>query len=205
MQIRPLALLVLIVGILPLAFAAERTLPALHDGSVIEGPGQFRHDGELKITGHVSLRHLTLDLHGPITVEAGATLDLNDVHLMVSDPPGAANGVSGLHCLGPAHIKIQDSTMEPVGSGHPMWGLKGDLEVSNFQTKNAEFHLDHVNARLDRLKIFELEISRGSQVVGNQLKLVFLSTHSGDDDHLQIADIPTEQAFSRTPRPKAES
>ena len=125
------------VGILPLAFAADRTLPALHDGSVIEGPGQFRHDGELKITGHVSLRHLTLDLHGPITVEAGATLDLNDVHLLVSDPPGAANGVSGLHCLGPAHIKIQDSTMEPVGSGHPMWGLKGDLEVLKFSDQEC--------------------------------------------------------------------
>lgn len=87
--------------------------------------------------------------------------------------------------------------MEPVGSGHPMWGLKGDIAVSNFQTKNAEFHLDHVQARLDRFRIFELEISRGSHVVGNQLDLVFLSTHSGDDDHLQIADIPTERTFSK--------
>jgi hypothetical protein len=197
MHMRLLANLILILGILPPAFAADRSLPALPDGSVIEGPGQFRHDGELKITGHVSLRHLTLDLHGPITVDAGATFELNDVHLLVSDPPGAANGTSGLHCVGAAHIKIQDSTMEPVGSGHPMWGLKGDLEVSNFKTKNSEFHLDHVNGRLDRLTIFELEISRGSQVLGNQLKLVFLSTHSGDDDHLQIADIPTEQSFSK--------
>jgi hypothetical protein len=184
--------------LLPPAFAANRTLPTLHDGSVVEGPGDFRHDGELKITGKVALRHLTLDLRGPIIVDSGSSLELNDVHLLVSDPPGARNGVSGLRCMGPAQIEIKDSTMEAVGSGHPMWGLKGDVEVSNFQTKNAEFHLDHVKARLNRLKIFELEISRGSHVVGNQLDLVFLSTHTGDDDHLQIADIPTEQTFSKT-------
>ena len=197
MDMRLLAILTFAMLLSP-AFAADQALPPIHDGSVVEGPGRFRHDGELKISGHVSLRNFSLDLRGPITVDAGATLELTDVHLLVSDPPGAANGTSGLHCLGAAHIKIQDSTMEPVGSGHPMWGLKGDIEVSNFQTKNSEFHLDHVQARLDRLKIFELEISRGSHVLGNHLDLVFLSTHSGDDDHLQIADIPTEVSFSKT-------
>ena len=34
--------------------------------------------------------------------------------------------------------------------------------------------------------------------MGNQLELVFLSTHSGEDDHLQIADIPAKKVFSKT-------
>jgi hypothetical protein len=189
---------VLLLALLPTFAAADQTLPALHDGIVVSGPGRFRHDGDLRISGRVSLRHLTLDLRGPILVDAAATLELEDVHLFVSDAPGAANGTSGLRCLGPADIKIQDSTMEPVGSGHPMWGIKGKLEVSNFQTRNSEFHLDHVEARLHRFKIFELEISRASHVLGSGLELVFLSTHSGDDDRLEITDIPTEKTFSKT-------
>jgi hypothetical protein len=184
--------------LLPVVLKGEeaRVLPALKDGIVITGPGRFQHDGELKISGKVKLARLTLDLRGPIVVEAGSTFELDEVNLIISDPPGAPNGVSGLRCLGPATVKIKNSAMEPVGSGHPMWGLKGSAEVNNFQTKNSEFHLDHVTATLDRLKIFELEISRGSRVKGNQLDLVFLSTHTGDDDHLEVGDVPTDKTFS---------
>ncbi|HEX4486781.1 MAG TPA: hypothetical protein VH088_10965, partial [Terriglobales bacterium] len=179
------------------ATAAEQSLPPLHDGGTVAGPGEFRHDGELKISGKVALSHLTLNLHGPIVVDAGATLELTDVHLLVSDPPDRPNGTSGLRCLGPAVIKVKNSTTEPVGTAHPMWLLKGKLEVANFQTKNAEFHLDHAEARIDRLKIFELEVSHESQVTANGLDLVFLSTHTSDDDHLQISDIPVQTSFSK--------
>lgn len=176
---------------------AEQALPALHDGSVVVGPDAFRHDGPLHVTGHVTFRNLTLDLHGPITVASGATFELEHVNLNISDPPNAQNGTSGLRCEGPAHITIRSSTMKPTGSAHPMWLLKGNVEVDNFQTWNAEFHLDHANARLRHLKIFELEVSRDSHVVAKQLSLVFLSTHTGDNDHLNVSDIPADKPFTR--------
>ncbi len=178
------------------AHATETPLPPLHDGIVVSGPGQFRQDGELRIEGHVTLRHLSLDLHGPIRVAAGANFELDDVAITVSDPDGAPNGTSGLRCEGPAHLIVHDSKMAPVGSAHPMWLLQGALEVENFQTENSEFHLDHVQATLHHLKIFELEISHASQVKARDLQLVFLSTHSGLDDHLQFADIPSGKPFS---------
>jgi hypothetical protein len=78
-----------------------------------------------------------------------------------------------------------------------MWRLQGNIEIDDFRTSNSEFHLDHVNARLRRFKIFELEISRESHVMADHLELVFLSTHSGDDDHLSISDIPADKAFTR--------
>jgi len=196
-MVRPLALA---CGLLTplLAFAAEKPLPPLHDGVVVTGPGDFRHDGELFIDGHVSLSNLVLDLHGPIRVAAGATFELHNVDLTISDPPGAPNGTSGLRCEGPAHVIVRDSKMAPAGSAHPMWRLQGNLEVENFQTKNSEFHLDHAQAKLDKFRIFELEISHASQVLAHDLDLVFLSTHSGDDDHLQFADIPSDKPFSAT-------
>ena len=193
---RPAALLALLV--FPALAAAQRPLPALHDGAVIAGPGEFRHDGELFVQGSVTLRNLTLDLHGPIRLAAGASLTLDRVHLRVSDPDGAPNGTSGLNCDGPAHVAILHSTMEPVGSAHPMWNLQGDLDVDDFTTVNSEFHLRHVRAKLDRFKIFELQISDGSQVTARGLDLVFLSTHSGDDDRLRFADIPVDRSFSQT-------
>src|SRR5262249_22821112 len=151
-------------------------------GVVVSGPGTFRHDGELKIQGHVTLRNLNFDLRGPIRVSEGATLELDGVQITVSDPPGAANGASRLQCDGPAHFIIRRSSMDPTGGAHPIWLLKGTVDVDDFQTKNSEFHFDHVQAQLKNLKIFELEISRGSQVVANHLRLVFFSTHTGDDD-----------------------
>jgi len=180
------------------AGAAEAPLPALRDGITIKGPGRFRHDGQLTIQGTVRLQQLTLDLHGPIRLEAGSTLQLEDVHLIVSDPLGAPNGTSGLRCVGPAKVVIRDSTMAPSGTAHPMWQLQGDLDVENFRTQNSEFHLEHVRARLDHLTIFELEISHDSDVVAHHLTLVFLSTHSGDDDRLSFSDIPADRPFSKT-------
>ncbi len=91
-------------------------------------------------------------------------MKLDGVHLLVSDPDGAPNGTSGLKCDGPAHVLVRRSTMAPEGTAHPMWGLKGDVHVDGFETTNSEFHLDHARARLDGLKIFELEISNESQV-----------------------------------------
>jgi hypothetical protein len=183
---------------IPAVALAQRPLPPLHDGTVISGPGEFRHDGELLVQGTVTLSNMTLDLHGPIRVSTGSTLELNDVHLIVSDPEGAPNGTSGLTCDGPAHIKIRRSTMTPVGRAHPMWQIRGDLDVVRFTTLNSEFHLKQVKARLNQFKIFELEISEGSQVTAKGLDLVFLSTHSGEDDHLHFANIPVDRAFTQT-------
>lgn len=186
--------------LLPLAAAAAiRPLPPLRDGTVVSGPGEFRYDGKLEFKGQVTLRNLTLDLRGPIGIAAGSTLRLEKVHLIISDPPGTANGTSNLRCQGPAHIIIRDSTMAPTGSAHPIWWFSGaDVDVSNLQTENSEFHLEHTTARLRRLKIFELEISNYSQVAAQHLDLVFLSTHTGNDDRLQFADIPADKRFSRT-------
>jgi hypothetical protein len=176
--------------------AGQRPLPALHDGISVAGPGEFRHDGQLLVQGNVVLRNMTLDLHGPILVAQGARLELDEVQLKISDPNAAPNGTSGLICSGPAHIVVRRSTMVPIGDAHPMWLLKGELDVEGFATRNSEFHLDHVQATLRRLRIFELEISNGSRVAAHGLDLVFLSTHSGDDDHLQFA-ISRQTAASR--------
>ena len=181
----------------PLAAAAEQPLPSLHDGAVITGPGRFEQLTELKIQGKVTLRNLALDLKAPVILSGGATLVLEDVQISVSDAPGTANGSSGLHCDGPAQILVRNSTMEPTGSAHPIWMIKGKVDVENFQTENSEFHLDHVQAKLHNLKIFELEISHQSQVSAEQLNLVFLSTHSSDNDKLEFTDIPTEKSFDR--------
>jgi hypothetical protein len=178
--------------------AAQAPLPPLHDGAVLAGPGEFRHDGELFIQGKVAIRNMTLDLHGPIRVAAGASLDLDCVHLVVSDPDGAPNGTSGLKCEGPAHLTVRHSTMAPASTAHPMWFIQGDLTVDGFETVNSEFHLSHVEAQLERLKIFELEISELSRVTARGLDLVFLSTHSGDGDRLHFSGIPADRTFSRT-------
>ena len=184
--------------VIPALVAAEQPLPSLHDGVVVAGPGQFRHDGELFIQGKVVLTGLTLNLHGPIRVVAGATLEMDDVNLVVSDPPGAPNGTSGLRCDGPAHIIVHHSTMRPVNNAHPMWLLQGILDIDHFTTYNSEFHLNHAKAQIANLKIFELEISHESDVTAQHLDLVFLSTHSSDDEHLQFSGIPVGRAFSQT-------
>ena len=155
---RVLWLLVLLVGMA--VAGAQKPLPPLHDGVVLAGPGQFRHDGELFVEGKATLRNMTLQLHGPIRIAAGATLELENVDLQVSDPDGAPNGTSGLRCEGPAHVIVRRSSMSPVGTAHPMWFLQGSIDVDGFATRNSEFHLDHVQGRLNDLKIFELEISR---------------------------------------------
>ena len=191
-------LLVLALSTIPAIVSAQRPLPPLRDGAVVAGPGHFRHDGELLVQGQVTLRKMTLDIHGPIRVASGATLTLEDVQLVVSDPVGQPNGTSGLRCEGPAHVIVRNSAMSPAGSAHPMWLLKGDLDVDGFDTTNSEFHLDQVKARLDQLKIFELEISHESQVTARRLNLVFLSTHSGENDHLRFADIPVDRDFTQT-------
>ena len=177
---------------------AQKALPPVHDGVVLSGPGEFRHDGELLIEGRLTLRHMTLHLHGPIRVAAGAILEIDDVHLLVSDETGAPNGTSGLRCEGPAHVTVLRSTMAPEGAAHPMWQLKGNVDVDGFATTNSEFHLDHTQARLKGLKIFELEISHESHITAHELELVFLSTHTGEEDHLRFEDIPVDRAFTRT-------
>ncbi|HEY2468169.1 MAG TPA: hypothetical protein VGI45_10095 [Terracidiphilus sp.] len=188
-----------LLSLLPVCpLVAQKPLPPVHDGAVLSGPGEFRYDGELLVKGRVTLRNMTLHLRGPIRVSAGATLDIEDVHLLVADPASAPNGTSGLRCEGPAHVIVRRSTMSPVNSAHPMWLLKGDLDVDSFATTNSEFHLDSVHARIDGLKIFELEISRDSQVSADGLDLVFLSTHSSENDHLRFENIPVDRAFSRT-------
>lgn len=179
------------------ALNAETKLPSLHDGSVVSGPGEFRQDGELVIQGKVTLKHMKLALHGPIRVAAGASFELDQVDIVVSDPAGAPNGVSGLRCDGPAHVVVRNSSMVPAGSAHPMWQLRGELQVEGFNTVNSEFHLDHVEAELNHLKIFELEISHESHVRGDDLDLVFLSTHSSANDRLAFSDIPVDRAFNQ--------
>lgn len=128
---------------------------------------------------------------------ADSDLELDDVHIKVSDPPASPNGTSNLRCAGPAKISIRNSTMTPEAGAHPIWWLKGDIAVNGFQTKNSEFHLDHAQATLENFAIFELEISRASHAVARHLELVFLSTHTGDDDKLEFSDIPADQSFSR--------
>jgi hypothetical protein len=184
---------------LTVAFPAlgQKTLPALKDGTVIDEKAEFRHDGSLSIAGHVKLKGISLDLRGAIMVASGADLELEDVHIKVSDPPASTNGASGLRCEGPAKIRVHRSTMTAVGSADPIWWLQGDVAVDDFQTTNSEFHLDHGQAVLENFTIFELEISHSSQVVGQHLRLVFLSTHTGDDDKIEFSDIPTDQPFSR--------
>jgi len=175
----------------------QKNLPDLNDGTVIDEKTEFRHDGPLTVSGRVKLKGISLDLRGPINMASGADLELEDVNIQVSDPPDSPNGTSGLRCDGPAKISIHRSTMVPQGGAHPIWQLKGDLVVDDFQTKNSEFHLDHVQASLENFTIFELEISRSSHVVGRHLRLVFLSTHTGDNDKLEFSDIPADQSFSR--------
>jgi hypothetical protein len=194
----PFRLLALALMSLSAVAIAEKPLPPISDGAVLSGPGEFRHEGELFIQGRVTLKQMTLNLHGPIRVAAAATLVLEDVHLIVSDPEGAANGVSGLHCEGPAHIVVRHSTMAPAGTAHPMWGLQGEVEVDGFATSNSEFHLNGVKAQLNQLKIFELEISHQSQVTARGLDLVFLSTHTSEDDHVRFENIPVDKPFTQT-------
>jgi hypothetical protein len=90
--------------------------------------------------------------------------------------------------------------MAAIGSAHPIWSLRGTVTVDDFQTVNSEFHLDHVQAQLTDFSIFELEISHSSEVVGKHLRLVFLSTHTADNERLEFSDIPADQPFSRKMR-----
>jgi hypothetical protein len=185
-----------LVLLLSLPMLAQNPLPPLTDGTVIRAKGPYRHDGALRIDGHVKLQDIDLDLRGSITVAVGADLEVENVRIEVSDPPDSANGASGLRCEGPARITIRHSKMT-VGSAHPIWSLQGDLTVDDFQTLNSEFHLDRVQARLTDFSIFELEVSHSSTVVGKHLRLVFLSTHTGENERLNFSDIPADQPFSR--------
>ena len=175
---------------------AQTPLPPLKDGTVISAGGPYLHDGALRIEGHVKLQDIDLDLRGPITAAASARLEFENVRINVSDPPHSANGTSGLRCEGPANITIRHSKMTAMGSAHPIWALQGNLTVDDFQTVNSEFHLNHVRARLADFSIFELEVSHSSVVSGKHLRLVFLSTHTGDDERLDFSDIPADQPFS---------
>lgn len=183
----------------PLALPAvgQQNLPDLHDGAVVSGGQRYQQNGPLRISGHVKLKDISLDLRGPVLVSRGADLELDHVALHVSDPPGAANGASSLRCEGPATIRIHQSTMTVEGSAHPIWWLQGEVTVDGFETKNSEFHLDHVYADFKNFKIFELEISHESHVVGRDLQLVFLSTHTGDHERLEFTDIPADHPFSK--------
>ena len=184
---------------------AQKTLPPLANGTVIQEKGVYRRDGPLRIEGKVKITGIDLDLRGPMTVAAGADLELDHVNLQVSDPSNAANGTSGLRCEGPAKITIRNSKMTETGSAHPIWRLEGELNVDDFQTQNSEFHLDHVKANLTNFSIFELEISRSSEVVAKHLRLVFLSTHTGEDEKLEFSDIPAKRPFSRKMRMGSEA
>jgi hypothetical protein len=185
------------VLILALPALGQKPLPALKDGTVIDEKAEFRQDGPLRIAGRVKLKGMTLDLRGPISLAAGAEFELEDVKVKVSDPPDSPNGTSALHCEGPAKVKIHRSSMTAVGAAHPIWMLQGDLQVEDFQTANSEFHLDHVQAKLRNLTIFELDVSESSQVVGQHLRLVFLSTHTGNHEKISFTDIPADRPFSR--------
>jgi len=176
---------------------AQNRLPPLKEGTVITGRRSYRHDGALRIDGHVKIQDIDLDLRGPITVAAGANVELDNVRIKVSDPPHSGNGTSGLRCEGPATITIRHSKMTAIRSAHPIWSLQGNLTVDDFQTLNSEFHLDHVQARLNDFSIFELEVSHSSAVVAKHLRLIFLSTHTGDEERLEFSDIPADQPFSR--------
>lgn len=189
MPMRLVPLFLLFFGSLP--GLAQKPLPPLKDGTVINEKAANRHDGPLHIEGRVRIQGIDLDLRGPITVDAGADLELQNVNIQVSDPPHSANGASGLRCAGPARITIRNSRMSASGSAHPIWSLQGNLTVDDFQTVNSEFHLNHVQAQLSIFAIFELEISHSSAVVGKNLRLVFLSTH------LNFSDIPADRPFSR--------
>jgi hypothetical protein len=79
-----------------------------------------------------------------------------------------------------------------------MWQLRGEVNVDDFSTANSEFHLNQVQARLNQFKIFELEISHQSRVIAHGLDLVFLSTHSADDDRLRFENIPVDRSFTQT-------
>ncbi|HUZ95642.1 MAG TPA: hypothetical protein VMU57_12070 [Edaphobacter sp.] len=179
------------------ALSSENSLPTLRDGGTVTGPGIFHHDGTLRIGGSVTLRNLELDIRGPILIAPGAHLELDRVRLRVSDEPNAPNGTSGLRCLGRVTILIRNSSMEPIGSAHPMWWIEGQLDVDGFETLNSEFHLEHTTAKLNRLKIFELEVSHGSQVTAENVNLIFFSTQTADDEDLQFSDIPSNKVFSR--------
>ena len=109
--------------VIPVPAVAQKSLPPLANGTVIQGKGLYRHDGPLRIEGKVKLSGMDLDLRGPITVAAGADLELDHVNLQVSDPSNAANGTSGLRCEGPAKITIRNSKMTETGSAHPMWRI----------------------------------------------------------------------------------
>jgi len=183
---------------LSISMAAQKPLPPLKDGTVVDDGAAYRHEGRLTIEGRVKLRNIDLDLRGPVVIAPGADLDIENVRIQVSDPPETANGTSGLRTEGPARITIRNSKMSVTGSAHPIWWLQGNLTVDNFQTVNSEFHLDHAHATLTNFDIFELEISNASQVVGEHLRLVFLSTHTGEDERLEFSDIPSNQQFSRT-------
>ena len=183
--------------VLSLPTLAQKPLPPLKDGTVLHEKGSYRQDGPLRIQGHVRLQGIDLELRGPITVAAGADLEIDNVRVQVSDPAQMANGTSNLRCERPAKITIRNSKMTAIGSAHPIWWLQGDVNVDDFQTVNSEFHLDHVQAKLTNFSIFELEISHSTEVVGRHLRLVFLSTHTSDDEHLEFSDIPADQPFSR--------
>lgn len=183
---------------LSISMAAQKPLPPLKDGTVIDDGAAYRHEGQLRIEGRVRLRNIDLDLRGPVIITTGADLEIENVQIQVSDPPGTANGTSGLRTEGPAQITIRNSKMSVTGSAHPIWWLQGSVIVDNFQTVNSEFHLDHVRAQLTNFEIFELEISNASKVAGKHIRLVFLSTHTGEDERLEFSDIPSNQPFSRT-------
>ena len=67
--------------ILALPALGQKPLPALQNGTVIDEKTEFRHDGSLLIAGHVKLKGISLDLRGPVTVAAGADLELEDVNI----------------------------------------------------------------------------------------------------------------------------
>lgn len=179
---------------------AQKSLPPLTDGAVINESATYRHDGPLRISGRVRIGRIDLDLRGPVTLASGAHLELEDVTIRVSDPPDSPNGTSALHCEGPVQISIRHSKMTTIGGAHPIWRLQGNVMVDDFQTMNSEFHLDHAEAQLTNFKIFELEISRASKAIGKHLHLVFLSTHTDDDERLEFSDIPADHPFSRNLR-----
>ena len=179
------------------AARAQKSLPPLTDGTVVSEKAEYRHDGLLRISGHVKLEGISLDLRGPIQMAAGSDFEIRDVNIKVSDQPETANGSSSLRCEGPVKLTITNSSLSVVGSAHPIWWLQGEIDIHDFHTENSEFHLDHARAAFDDFKIFELEISHASNVTGKHLRLVFLSTHTSDDEEISFANIPADRPFSR--------
>src|SRR5580704_16134753 len=130
---------------LALPAVGQKTLPALKDGTVIDEKAEFRQDGSLLIAGRVRLKGISLDLRGAITVASGADLELEDVHINVSDPTASPNCARGLRYEGPAKP-------EPGASNCPFRLRLNEVNADTWDVyAGAEADLTFPNSVIDEL------------------------------------------------------